>query len=229
MRVCYDDPCHLIHAQRVADAPRRVLQSIPGLALVSHDDPGACCGAAGIYNITQPEMSQAVLARKLASLKAADPDVIATGNPGCLMQIRSGVAKEGMRAEVLHPVELLDVAVSPAAKGGAARDARHHAHVHLPRCDPTGQLVVVLRLLGGLLRRRRILRRRRRQLVLVDKRYALAFLVCGSSPGCARRQQTPTPFGAGVGFTALERRHPPRYRIRCCSLSSRCRRARQVG
>jgi len=65
LRVCYDDPCHLIHGQRVADAPRTLLRAIPGLELVSHDDPGSCCGAAGIYNLTHREMSAAVLERNL--------------------------------------------------------------------------------------------------------------------------------------------------------------------
>ena len=106
-RVCYDDPCHLVHAQKVSDAPRRLLEQIPGLSLIPHEDPAACCGAAGIYNLTHHEMSQAVLARKLRALAAADPDLIATGNPGCLMQLRSGAARAGLRAEVVHPVELL--------------------------------------------------------------------------------------------------------------------------
>jgi glycolate oxidase iron-sulfur subunit len=106
-RVCYDDPCHLVHAQNVSEAPRRLLAQIPGLELVAHEDAAACCGAAGIYNLTHPEMSQAVLERKLRSLAAADPDLIATGNPGCLMQLRSGAARAGLRAEVRHPIELL--------------------------------------------------------------------------------------------------------------------------
>jgi glycolate oxidase iron-sulfur subunit len=112
LRVCYDDPCHLIHAQRVKDAPRRVLASIPGLVLVPHDDPGGCCGAAGIYNLTHRAMSAAILARKLDALAAADPDVIATGNPGCLMQIGAGARGRGMRARLAHPVELLDESYS---------------------------------------------------------------------------------------------------------------------
>jgi glycolate oxidase iron-sulfur subunit len=107
-RVCYDDPCHLVHGQRVREAPRRLLECVPGLELVAHDDPTACCGAAGIYNLTHPDMSRAVLGRKLRSLAAADPDVIASGNPGCLMQLRVGAAREGLRARVLHPVEILD-------------------------------------------------------------------------------------------------------------------------
>jgi glycolate oxidase iron-sulfur subunit len=108
VRVCYDDPCHLLHGQRVGDAPRRLLAAIPGLRLVPHDDPGSCCGAAGTYNLTHREMSQAVLRRKVASLAAADPDLVATGNPGCAMQLRAGLREAGLRAQVVHPVELLD-------------------------------------------------------------------------------------------------------------------------
>jgi glycolate oxidase iron-sulfur subunit len=108
IRVCYDDPCHLLHGQRVGDAPRRLLAAIPGLRLVPHDDPGSCCGAAGIYNLTHREMSRAVLRRKVASLAAANPDLVATGNPGCAMQLRAGLREAGLRAQVVHPVELLD-------------------------------------------------------------------------------------------------------------------------
>jgi Fe-S oxidoreductase len=112
LRVCYDDPCHLVHAQKVKDAPRRVLGAIPGLVLVPHDDPASCCGAAGTYNLTHRAMSSAVLARKLDALAAADPDAIATGNPGCLMQIAAGARARGLRARVVHPVELLDESYS---------------------------------------------------------------------------------------------------------------------
>jgi glycolate oxidase iron-sulfur subunit len=112
LRVCYDDPCHLVHAQRVKDAPRRVLAAVPGLALVPHDDPTSCCGAAGTYNLTHRAMSSAVLARKLDALAAADPDAVATGNPGCLMQIAAGARARGLRARVVHPVELLDESYS---------------------------------------------------------------------------------------------------------------------
>jgi glycolate oxidase iron-sulfur subunit len=112
--LCYDDPCHLVHGQRVEAAPRRLLGRIPALRLVPHADPGSCCGAAGIYNLTHPAMSGAVLARKMDALAAADPDWIATGNPGCLMQLRTGVAARGLRARVVHPVELLDRAAPRA-------------------------------------------------------------------------------------------------------------------
>ncbi len=106
--VCYDDPCHLVHGQRVDAAPRRLLEQIPGIELRAHDDPAGCCGAAGIYNLTHRAMSRAVLDRKMQSLSAADPDYVATGNPGCLMQLRGGAAAAGLRAEVVHPIELLD-------------------------------------------------------------------------------------------------------------------------
>lgn len=106
--VCYDDPCHLVHGQGVREAPRRLLAQVPGLTLAWHDDPTSCCGAAGTYNLTHREMSAAVLARKMESLAAVDPDWIASGNPGCLMQLRAGAAAAGLRARVVHPIELLD-------------------------------------------------------------------------------------------------------------------------
>jgi glycolate oxidase iron-sulfur subunit len=111
-RVCYDDPCHLVHGQGVRDAPRRLLAQIPGMTLALHDDPTSCCGAAGIYNLTHREMSRAVLARKMEALAAADPDWIASGNPGCLMQLRSGAEASGLHARVVHPIELLDLSYS---------------------------------------------------------------------------------------------------------------------
>ncbi len=120
-RVCYDDPCHLVHGQKVSAAPRQLLEQIPGLTLVAHDDPTSCCGAAGIYNITHREMSRAVLERKLRALAAVDPDVIATGNPGCLMQLRSGAARTGLRAEVLHPVTILARAYFPSGESRPSR------------------------------------------------------------------------------------------------------------
>ena len=113
-KVCYDDPCHLVHGQRVDAAPRRLLEQIPGLELQAHDDPAGCCGAAGIYNLTHRAMSRAVLDRKMHSLRAADPDYVATGNPGCLMQLRCGVAAAGLGAAVVHPIELLDRAYACA-------------------------------------------------------------------------------------------------------------------
>lgn len=120
LRVCYDDPCHLVHAQGVEAAPRRLLQKIPQLTLVAHADAGVCCGAAGTYNLTQPAMARAVLEAKLDSLAQADPDVVATGNPGCMMQLAAGLSRRGLRARVRHPVELLDESCRGGALGALA-------------------------------------------------------------------------------------------------------------
>ncbi len=107
LRVAYDDPCHLLHGQRVAAAPRALLRAIPELELV--DLPGCrdCCGAAGIYNLTQPAMSARLLERKVQAIRDVRPQAVATGNPGCLLQIGAGVRGAGLPVEVLHPIELL--------------------------------------------------------------------------------------------------------------------------
>lgn len=108
MRVAYDAPCHLLHAQRVAGPPLSVLRAIPGLELVPLNESDVCCGSAGIYNLVEPETSDGVLARKIGNIVAAAPDVVATGNPGCLMQIGAGLLRAGSSTRALHPVELLD-------------------------------------------------------------------------------------------------------------------------
>lgn len=107
LRVAYDDPCHLLHGQRVADAPRALLRAIPGLDLFDLPGTQDCCGAAGIYNLTHVEMSSRLLSRKLTAIRETRPAVVATGNPGCLLQIGYGVRKAGLDVDVLHPVELL--------------------------------------------------------------------------------------------------------------------------
>jgi glycolate oxidase iron-sulfur subunit len=108
LRVAYDDPCHLLHGQGISREPRALLQQIAGLELVPFPEADWCCGSAGVYNLTHPEMSRQLLDRKMRHLAAVDPDVIATGNPGCLLQLTWGVKRAGLRAEVVHPIELLD-------------------------------------------------------------------------------------------------------------------------
>jgi glycolate oxidase iron-sulfur subunit len=108
LRVAYDDPCHLLHGQGISQAPRQLLQQIPGVVLVPFKEADWCCGSAGTYNMTQPDMSQRLLDRKMQHIAAVDPDVLVTGNPGCLLQLGWGVRRAGLRAEVLHPIELLD-------------------------------------------------------------------------------------------------------------------------
>jgi glycolate oxidase iron-sulfur subunit len=108
LSVAYDPPCHLLHAQRVADPPHRLFAAIPVLRLVATADAALCCGSAGLYTLLEPEMSRAVLAPKLEALRRAAPQVVATGNPGCLMQIGAGLRAARITADVCHPVELLD-------------------------------------------------------------------------------------------------------------------------
>ncbi len=117
-RVTYDDPCHLRHAQRIKAAPRKLLQSIPGLELVELKDADRCCGSAGIYNITHPEMAGRILEEKIANVQRTGAEAVATGNPGCLLQIRRGLRDRGLAIEVVHPVELLDRSYRAAEGGG---------------------------------------------------------------------------------------------------------------
>lgn len=106
--VAHEAPCHLLHAQGIAEPPLRVLRAIPVLRVIATPDAVQCCGSAGLFTLLEPAMSRAVLARKIAALRDARPQVVATGNPGCLMQLGAGLAAAGIRAAVRHPVELLD-------------------------------------------------------------------------------------------------------------------------
>ncbi len=104
-RVTYHDPCHLCHAQGIRRQPRDLLRAIPGLELVDLPESEMCCGAAGTYNLTQPEMSAELAARKLACIDRTGAAIVATGNAGCILQLRAAAES---RVEVSHPIELLD-------------------------------------------------------------------------------------------------------------------------
>lgn len=106
--VTYDAPCHLMHAQRIVAPPLAVLAAIPGLRLTPLADADQCCGSAGIYNLVEPDTSNAVLEPKLARIGESGANLVATGNPGCLMQIGAGLIRSGSRARAVHPVDLLD-------------------------------------------------------------------------------------------------------------------------
>jgi glycolate oxidase iron-sulfur subunit len=108
LTVAYDPPCHLLHAQRIADAPLKVLEAIPELQHVAHGEADLCCGSAGSYSLTEPALSRAILERKVSALASGKLDVVATGNPGCVMQIGAGLRAAGHDVPVVHPVELLD-------------------------------------------------------------------------------------------------------------------------
>ena len=107
LTVTYHDPCHLAHGQRVRTAPRTALGRIPGLTLVPLADSELCCGSAGVYNVLEPEMADQLLALKIARIVETGARAVATGNPGCLMQIARGARERGLDLEVVHPVTLL--------------------------------------------------------------------------------------------------------------------------
>ncbi len=106
-RVTYHDACHLCHGQKITVQPRELLKKIPGLDLKPLTESMWCCGSAGIYNLIQPEMADKLLQRKLDHIAATGAAIVATGNPGCLLQITNGLAARGAKVEVVHPVSLL--------------------------------------------------------------------------------------------------------------------------
>jgi glycolate oxidase iron-sulfur subunit len=107
LRVTHDPPCHQMHAQRIVQPPLTVLDAVPGLTLVPLEDADQCCGSAGIYNLVEPDTSDAVLTPKLARIAESHAELVATGNPGCLMQVGAGLLLNGSSVQVIHPVELL--------------------------------------------------------------------------------------------------------------------------
>jgi glycolate oxidase iron-sulfur subunit len=124
--VTYQEPCHLAHAQRISAAPRRLLAQIPGLVLREMDESSLCCGSAGVYNVTQPEMAERLSRRKVANVLAKTPDVVATANPGCALQLTNGLRAAGSSVKVKHIVELLDeayAAYKPTSRASSASAA----------------------------------------------------------------------------------------------------------
>jgi glycolate oxidase iron-sulfur subunit len=107
-KVVYQDACHLLHAQGVSRQPRELLRAIPGVELCEIDEAGLCCGSAGIYNVTRPVESKQLQARKLDRALAVEPDLIVTANPGCLLQLRQGLAERGSTIPVRHLADVLD-------------------------------------------------------------------------------------------------------------------------
>jgi glycolate oxidase iron-sulfur subunit len=114
-RVAYHDACHLAHGQGVRAQPRELLQAIPGVELVTPAEPDICCGSAGIYNLVQPEPAAELGRRKARHLAALSPDMIATANPGCILQIARAARGIGHTWPIVHPVELLDRSIRGSA------------------------------------------------------------------------------------------------------------------
>jgi len=109
--VTYHDACHLAHGQRVRAQPRELLRRIPGLTLVDLKDSDLCCGSAGVYNLLEPEMAVELGRRKLERIRETGARIVATGNPGCIMQIAQQALEAGLTLEVMHPVTLLSRAL----------------------------------------------------------------------------------------------------------------------
>jgi glycolate oxidase iron-sulfur subunit len=117
VKVTYDDPCHLLHGQGIKAAPRNLLRSIPGLQLVELREADRCCGSAGIYNLIHPELSARILEDKIANIARTGAPIVATGNPGCLMQINQALKAKNLPVKAVHPIELLDRAYAATSSG----------------------------------------------------------------------------------------------------------------
>ena len=117
VRVAFQDSCHLAHAQGVRSEPRQLLESIPELVLLEPAEQEICCGSAGIYNLVQPEAARTLGERKAAHVLATAPDVYATANPGCLLQVTAALRRNGTPLAAAHPVELLDAALHGTRPG----------------------------------------------------------------------------------------------------------------
>jgi glycolate oxidase iron-sulfur subunit len=108
--VTYQDSCHLAHGQKVKDAPRKLLQSIPGLEYRELPQADICCGSAGIYNVVENAMAMQILKNKMELVKGTEASIIATANPGCMLQLQAGVRMFAKKQRVLHVVQVLDEA-----------------------------------------------------------------------------------------------------------------------
>ncbi len=111
LRATYQAACHLAHAQRITQPPIALLRRVEGLQLIEMAESDVCCGSAGSYNLQQPALADALLARKLDAIAATGADVVVSANPGCMLQIASGLADRGRSTRVLHVVEVLDQAM----------------------------------------------------------------------------------------------------------------------
>jgi glycolate oxidase iron-sulfur subunit len=109
-RITYHESCHLCHGQKITKPPRDTVRAITGLELVEMSESNWCCGSAGIYNITQPEMSKKLLDRKLQHIKATGATIVASANPGCSAQLEAGLRQAGSSVKVMHPISLLAAA-----------------------------------------------------------------------------------------------------------------------
>jgi glycolate oxidase iron-sulfur subunit len=109
------DACHLRHAQRIIEQPRKLLRAIPGLTLLEVPDAEQCCGSAGVYNLIQPESADQIGTRKVENVLSLSPELLISGNPGCTLQIQAKLRDRGLELPALHPIELLDLSIRGAS------------------------------------------------------------------------------------------------------------------
>jgi glycolate oxidase iron-sulfur subunit len=117
--VTYQEPCHLAHAQRITAQPRKLLAQVPGLELTEMNESSLCCGSAGIYNIIRKQMADELGDRKATNIAATGAGTVVTANPGCHMQLRTSLRRNGTEIPVRHIVEILDEAYGGPAVGTA--------------------------------------------------------------------------------------------------------------
>jgi glycolate oxidase iron-sulfur subunit len=119
IRVAYDDPCHLLHGQKIKEQPRAMLAAIPDLSVLPLGEADWCCGSAGTYNVTQPELSARLLERKVGHISSSGAQLVVTANPGCQMQIAAGLRAARAPITVVHLMDLLDRAYRESGDTGA--------------------------------------------------------------------------------------------------------------
>ena len=115
-RIAVHDPCHLAHGQGIRSAPRELLAAIPGVELVDLPESDWCCGSAGTYNLTEPAMAARLLERKLANVARSGAAIVAAANPGCVLQMRAGATRRGLRVAIEHPIDLLAAGHLPGSR-----------------------------------------------------------------------------------------------------------------
>ncbi len=121
--VTYHDSCHLCHGQKISSQPRELLRAIPNLKLIELPEANWCCGSAGVYNLIQPEMANDLLQRKIEHIKSTGAQIVATGNPGCLLQLINGAKQQGLNLRVVHPITLLAEMCREEVSSSSDRDA----------------------------------------------------------------------------------------------------------
>jgi glycolate oxidase iron-sulfur subunit len=132
----YHDPCHVVHGQKIKSEPRQLLAQIPGLRIVELNESDWCCGSAGIYNLTQPEMATRLLHRKVGHVLATGAEAVVTANPGCILQIQAGLEAHNATVRVMHLVEILDRAYGGEPERSRGEPERSRGEPERSRGEP---------------------------------------------------------------------------------------------